>query len=149
MSYEKYEPQAGIPVTIDLVRDMVQNYRSRQYSEMGQDDSRYAWFSISELIHCLSQMQHLNKANGCRIYFGAVTQEVINSSTRSDRQEYLNKLTMIFVPTRTRKEGNDEYEDDIMDGDVRAYDFGTLCPPGINHDPVDYNKSIHKQVYFI
>jgi hypothetical protein len=132
---------------MDLVRGMVQKFRQEQYKQMGEDDTKYAWFSIPELISFLSQLQLKYQANGCRIYLGTVTQNVIDASQRTDRQQYLNKLTMIFVGTKTRIDGANEFEDDIMSNEPTAYDFGTLCPPGLNHDTIDFNKSIHKQVY--
>jgi hypothetical protein len=121
----------GTEIKRSIALEMVKNYRAKHgvaLNNNGYTPTRSIYFTIDELQAFLEKMEDAS-ANGCRMYFAAVTQNSIDEYAPG--QDYLlDAMTVVLVTTRTNE--NNMHEELLSSNDSivnPAFDFGTLCPP--------------------
>lgn len=110
---------------------LVDEYNTHFYGKQDKTkQTMYAWFDLDKLLDFLLEMKFVNKADGLRIYYGAVP---------ANTSSYENRHTIALVGTKKTADPNifEELVDDNKKGNskafIPAFDFASLCPPDNKH----------------
>jgi len=125
----------GETVPSEHAKLLIQTYKREEGGDPMK--TRSVWFSVPDLgdiVKLASKLVNGKQCNGIRVYFGKypANDDVI----KPPNNDYLGRVTVVFVPTYDETTGNGLKHIDIFnvdaavkDGEGEGFNHGELCPP--------------------
>lgn len=101
----------------------------------GEPETKSIWFENHDEFKTLLRdiLDPNNEVSGIRVYICQHDQESIELIDSPNKSQYLNKLTVGFVPTKAISDAQHVDHPEAVNNTygLAAYDQGKICPPDI------------------